>query len=249
MLTLLAAGLLGALVSPAPAPLTSPAPAFGPPAICHPLKIGEARSLPWGDGAFEIDPTYDRSDLVADTCALLDASDDLLVHMETLRRATILTTGLATRYDPSPAQRRKSALALVDALAARLDDASRHTKPDSPTAKRARARLLFDLGYAQAALTQAGAGLKDDGAERLAEAAARLPDDPAAQLGVVLATCGHGQADRATWTHLDKLFELVQDRNDDWSRRVARNATAIVGPFLGAKDRDELAALARRKSA
>lgn len=63
----------------------------GPPLICHPISIGGAASLPWpsdGGGIFGR-PDYDVSHLVSDTLSLLRPSMDVLVRMETLRRATI----------------------------------------------------------------------------------------------------------------------------------------------------------------
>jgi len=248
----LAATPVTAAAAAAPAVLaTSVAPAtlWGPPAICHRIEIGDARSLPWGDGAFELDRGYDRAQLVPDTVALLDGSDDLLVHMETLRRATILITGLATPHDPGPKQLRAEASALVDALKARLGDL-RVTAEHTHAGRDRVARALFDVGYLSAALSQARSGLGGaDGPAQLVEAATELSGDAAAQLGVVLATCGHGTPDAHTWQHLDKLFDLVEDRGDPWSVRVAENATFIVGPFLGtgASDRDALAALAHER--
>src|SRR5690606_35861288 len=64
----------------------------GPPLICHPFDIVTARSLPIGpaDGGWSAtDPTYDRSQLVADTLALLTPATPTLVRMETMRRATM----------------------------------------------------------------------------------------------------------------------------------------------------------------
>ncbi len=63
----------------------------GPPLICQPINIGGASSLPWpSDGRNLIGrPDYDVSHLVADTLSLLVPGTDVLVRMETLRRATI----------------------------------------------------------------------------------------------------------------------------------------------------------------
>jgi hypothetical protein len=63
----------------------------GPPLLCHPYDIGDARSLPWdGGGAwFRGQAGYDISHLVDDTTALLTPSTPVLVRMETLRRAVI----------------------------------------------------------------------------------------------------------------------------------------------------------------
>lgn len=63
----------------------------GPPLICHPINIGGAASLPWpSDGGGVLGrQDYDASRLVADTLSLLSPNTDVLVRMETLRRATI----------------------------------------------------------------------------------------------------------------------------------------------------------------
>lgn len=63
----------------------------GPPLICHSINIGGAASLPWpSDGGNVVGrPDYDVSHLVADTLSLLGPNTDVLVRMETLRRATI----------------------------------------------------------------------------------------------------------------------------------------------------------------
>jgi hypothetical protein len=63
----------------------------GPPLICHPIHIGAAASLPWpSDGGSVVGrQDYDVNRLVADTLSLLNPRTDVLVRMETLRRATI----------------------------------------------------------------------------------------------------------------------------------------------------------------
>jgi hypothetical protein len=63
----------------------------GPPLICHPFDIGDAKSLPWVSHSWNLSGSenYDTSKLASDTIAILDASQITLVHMETLRRATL----------------------------------------------------------------------------------------------------------------------------------------------------------------
>jgi hypothetical protein len=63
----------------------------GPPLVCHPINIGRATSLPWpSDGGGMVGRTdYDVSHLVQDTLSILRPDTDVLVRMETLRRATI----------------------------------------------------------------------------------------------------------------------------------------------------------------
>ena len=62
----------------------------GPPLLCFPYDIGNARSLPMAQGSWRaIDPRYDVSRLVDDTLVLLAPETPVVVRMETLRRATI----------------------------------------------------------------------------------------------------------------------------------------------------------------
>lgn len=62
----------------------------GPPLICHSLNIGTAKTLPSVDLNYQKgDGGYDLKNLATDTLAILDASPSALVHMETIRRATI----------------------------------------------------------------------------------------------------------------------------------------------------------------
>jgi hypothetical protein len=70
----------------------------GPPLICHPINIGNARSLPWrnSNGWDGVDPSYKPvATLTSDTLDLLAPSTPLKVRMETIRRAAIY----AARYD------------------------------------------------------------------------------------------------------------------------------------------------------
>jgi len=61
----------------------------GPPLICHPIVIGDAKSLPLGDEPLEPKKGYRASGVVKDTLAILKTERSTLVRMETLRRATI----------------------------------------------------------------------------------------------------------------------------------------------------------------
>src|SRR5262249_104478 len=62
----------------------------GPPLICHPYAIGNAKSLPWGGTEWRaVKSDYDLNRLVEDTLALLTPETPLIVRMETLRRATV----------------------------------------------------------------------------------------------------------------------------------------------------------------
>ena len=97
----------------------------GPPLICHPVDIGEAKSLPWGSGAFAESRDYSPSQVVGDTLALLAKETSVLLHMETLRRAALYTdrdsdlavgllAGLMARALNSEAAGTSDALAWLD---------------------------------------------------------------------------------------------------------------------------------------
>lgn len=63
----------------------------GPPLICHTIDIGNAKSLPWVGHNWNLtgNESYDTKNLITDTLAILDSDPAVLVHMETLRRATL----------------------------------------------------------------------------------------------------------------------------------------------------------------
>lgn len=98
----------------------------GPPLICHPVEIGDARSLPWGRKPSEGARSYDLSDLTDGTVSILDGSRSAMVHMETLRRAAVyanrdstiasqLLGAVMARTLDSEASGRRDALPWLDA--------------------------------------------------------------------------------------------------------------------------------------
>ena len=107
----------------------------GPPLICHPIEIGQAKSLPWVESNHRGGTDYDLKNLSRDTLAILDSHTPVLVRMETLRRATIYA-----RQDPQVA---KELITRLQARAANSDAASR---PD--------ALAWFDVGYLAEAYKQ-----------------------------------------------------------------------------------------------
>jgi hypothetical protein len=107
----------------------------GPPLICHPLEIGQAKSLPWVELNYKRDTTYDLKKLSQDTLAILDSTTSVLVRMETLRRATI--------YARQAPQAAKELITRLQARAANSDAAGR---PD--------ALAWFDVGYLAEAYKQ-----------------------------------------------------------------------------------------------
>jgi hypothetical protein len=109
----------------------------GPPLVCHAFDIAGAQSLPFvgHDWNLSGSESYNTSDLAKDTIAILDASPVTLVHMETLRRAT-----LYARKDPQAAKQ------LLLMLTARADSAQSATRPN--------ALAVFDAGYVAATYQQ-----------------------------------------------------------------------------------------------
>lgn len=107
----------------------------GPPLICHPIEIGQAKSLPWVDFNHRGNTDYDLKNLSRDALAILDSHAPVLVRMETLRRATIYA-----RQDPQAA---KELITRLQARAANSDAAGR---PD--------ALAWFDVGYLAEAYKQ-----------------------------------------------------------------------------------------------
>jgi hypothetical protein len=100
----------------------------GPPLVCHAFDIGNAKSLPWISDGWNLTgkESYDTRNLAADTIAILDADSTVLVHMETLRRATLyankdsvlakqLLLKLIARVDTAPSNSSAATLAYFDA--------------------------------------------------------------------------------------------------------------------------------------
>jgi hypothetical protein len=99
----------------------------GPPLLCFPFDIGNARSLPMGHGSWrETDARYDVSHLVPDTLVLLAPATPVTVRMETIRRATLYA-----------AAHPRLAAALLDAVQARA----------ATPAPGIAALAVFDFGY------------------------------------------------------------------------------------------------------
>lgn len=134
----------------------------GPPLICHPYNIGDAKSLPWGTGSGwdATDPAYNVQNLVNDTLGILDQSPGILVRMETLRRAVL--------YGAKDH-------AAASALLAQLKD--RETAKPS-------ANGYFDYGYFLGSLNQIHWLYKEDlsagidGYQFVQKALALAPDSP-----------------------------------------------------------------------
>ncbi len=115
----------------------------GPPLICWPFDIGDAKSLPfegphWGS----IKADYPKEALIRDTLVLLSPTMPVIVRMETIRRATVYAS-----KDP------KIAAQLLEHLGARATSAEGKAAPN--------ALAVFDLGYLTECYKQAQWILKD----------------------------------------------------------------------------------------
>src|SRR6266446_3495247 len=109
----------------------------GPPLICHSFDIGNAKSLPWISHDWNLSgaENYDTHNLSGDTLAILNSSQVALIHLETLRRAT-----LYARKDPVVAKQ------LLLQLVTRAKSAEASSSPD--------AFALFDAAYLTEAYKQ-----------------------------------------------------------------------------------------------
>ena len=149
----------------------------GPPAICHPVEIGDQASLPWGSSAFKKKRGYSKSDVLDDTLKLLEASDSALVHMETLRRATLYLD-----------RDTKRATTLLAMLMARALDGEAADEPNG--------LAWFDAGYLAQCYAQVNidTGLSCGKAEGVAgygwikKALQLRPDDAEMEFGAAMAT-------------------------------------------------------------
>ena len=148
----------------------------GPPLICHPFDIANAKSLPWISHDWNLTgaENYDTHDLSGDTLAILNSSQVPLIHMETLRRAT-----LYERKDPVAAKQ------LLLQLVTRAKSAEASSSPD--------AFALFDAAYLTEAYKQwLGEGENPanglDGLPWIKRAMQLRPNDPQMAFAAALIT-------------------------------------------------------------
>ena len=115
----------------------------GPPLLCHPFEIGNARSLPWSGPEWRgVDRSYAINRLVGDTVALLTPETPVMVRMETIRRATVYAVWSMNDYKVGyEVKDDKVAAELLARLKARIP------APEANTDKRAAALAMFDYGY------------------------------------------------------------------------------------------------------
>lgn len=184
----------------------------GPTLICHPFDIGNAKSLPWISHDWNLSggENYNTKDLASDTLTILEQSRVPLVHMETLRRAT-----LYARKDSVAAKR-----LLVQVIArAQGSEASAH--PD--------AFALFDAAYLTEAYKQ-WLGEKNenpanglDGYSWIAKAIQLRPGDSQMAFAAALITLRGPEA-----THVESAQRAIKGAGKD--ALLARN---LQSHFLG----------------
>lgn len=110
--------------------LAASAAVAGPPILCNPIDIANAKTLPMGSGPLECDGGLTAAKAVDQAIVILKSDPSTLVHMETLRRATV--------YVAKDKPTAKDLLARVMAIAL-----------DAQTAKddQRSAAALFDAGF------------------------------------------------------------------------------------------------------
>jgi hypothetical protein len=229
---LLLAGLAGAAASLFAEPHKS---SFGPPLICFQYDIGSARSLPWSEGndSFGVDPKYSCEQLVPDTLAVLDSSKDVLVHMETIRRATIY----ASRQGEKPTKTRDTGMS--DRLVIAMLDRALKTIAREPQSSLA----WLDAGYAIGGAVHMGSQQGASFLEYFEKARAAAPSD----LGLAFAACA---------AYLDS------PKNEIWERHfretlagapegslLRKNALAYGENYLGKEKMEKLLAGEGKKAA
>ncbi|MGE0129420.1 MAG: hypothetical protein AB7U82_15185 [Blastocatellales bacterium] len=113
----------------------------GPPLICHPFEIGNAKSLPWAGSEWRaVKSDYDINRLVDDTLALLTPETPVIARMETLRRAVVYAVWAQRDGEVRLAAKNgKVAGQLLDRLMGRLKQSATGGKPNT--------LAMFDAGY------------------------------------------------------------------------------------------------------
>lgn len=160
----------------------------GPPMVCHKIEIGQAKTLPWVDLNYRKGSSgYDLNNLATDTLAILNSDPSVLVHMETLRRATIYA-----RQDSQVAKQ------LITRLQARAN------------ASNSDALSWFDLGYLAETYKQwIGKGEPNpangvDGYRFVSKAIGMRGSDPEMEFAAALITLVSHESDHDT--HVQKAF-------------------------------------------
>lgn len=191
----------------------------GPPMLCHPFEIGNARSLPWSGPEWRgVDKSYAINRLVGDTLALLTPETPVMVRMETIRRATVYAVWSMNDYKVGyEVKDDKVAAELLARLKARIP------APDAKTDKRAAALAAFDYGYLVETYKQAiwdphaspGAKLASgiDGYGFIVKSIAMLGSDPEMEYAAALSCMGRKReaGQDAYVAHVQKALAGAQE--------------------------------------
>jgi hypothetical protein len=194
----------------------------GPPLICHPYDIGEAKSLPWSGSQWrDVKADYDLNGLVEDTLALLTPETPMIARMETLRRATIYAVWAKRDHEVGyPVKDQKIADELLSRLMERMRQSVQWGKAD--------ALALFDAGYLAASYKDAGyqSTAKPNGElngyEMMTKAAAMRGGDAEIEFALALMTRHSKSAAHAE--HYQKAVAGAKDRS-----LLARNLVKHFG--------------------
>jgi len=186
----------------------------GPPLVCHSFDIGSAKSLPWVSHNWNLSgtETYDTARLASDTLAILAADHSVIVHMETLRRAT-----LYARKDPAAAKE----------LLTRITMGTK-----SANSEETRALTFFDTGYLAEVYKQwLGDGSQNpatglDGHALIREAIQLRGSDPQMEFAAALITLSGPTAEHKA--HTDRA--IAGAKNDPL---LARNLTSRFNVHQG----------------
>jgi hypothetical protein len=183
----------------------------GPPLICHAFDIGNAKSLPWVSHSWNLNggENYDTARLAADTQSILNSDSTILVHMETLRRAT-----LYARKDPHAAKE----------LFVKLFMAAKTAQTDG----NATAMAFFDAGYLAETykqwLVEQNPAKDVDGYALIKHAISIRGNDPQMEFAAALVTLGGPEKNRSE--HAQKALAGAQSDS-----LLARNlASHFWGP-------------------
>lgn len=213
----------------------------GPPAACFQFDIGNMKSLPWRAASseagtaepFALFPTYSEKNLMDDTIQILDGSTDILLHIETLRRAAIY----AAHFDGKPSKGREGS------VSARLAVFIMNRSLLQIARNGGHAAAWVDAGFALTAIQQMSPGFArlEARGPYFSKATTLAPGDPAVHLA-----CAAGLLENPEgpgWkTHAENAFLLA-----DTGSHVFRSAETFGMHYLG-KERMEQLYLLRKQA-
>jgi hypothetical protein len=152
----------------------------GPPLICHPYDIANAKSLPGGGDWHGVSKTYDRTHLVPETLALITPDTPVLVRMETLRRAALYATEGMKYWEGGKYPKEDQAFAAN--ILGKLRERAATAKGD------ARALAIFDVGFFAETLRQTRLDPNLDGYALLVQAGELRPQDAEIAFALAIAS-------------------------------------------------------------